>query len=85
MAGYNSSLDKEHFAGSIESENDRLLISVHSYNGGDRKIQIGGRVYEKKNGTDGFRKAGRLTVAEFKELVSMAPEILEAAEAAETD
>ena len=77
---FNSALDKTHYEASIEGENDMLMVSVHSYNGGEKKVQIGGRVYEKKNGTNGFRKAGRLTVAEFKELVGMAPAILESLE-----
>jgi hypothetical protein len=63
---FNKDLDQELWAKEIEGDNDTLRISVFAYNGGDRKLQIGPRTYEKKNGDEGFRKAGRLTADEAR-------------------
>jgi len=40
-----------------------VSISVHSYNGGEQKVQIS-REYIKRDGTRSFRKLGRLTLVE---------------------
>jgi len=47
-----------------EGESDTLEVGIYQYNGGDKKLQIGPRTFERKNGDMGHRKAGRLTVAE---------------------
>ena len=49
----------------IDNGNDqKLMISVVSYNDGDQKLQIGPRTYTKRNGGTGYGKAGRLTMKE---------------------
>jgi hypothetical protein len=74
---FDSTKDNELWVDEIEGDNDTLKISVFSYNGGERKLQIGPRVYEKKNGDDGFRKAGRLTANEVDFLIERLPAIRE--------
>lgn len=74
---FDKSKDNELWVDTIEGDNDTLRISVFAYNGGERKLQIGPRVYEKKNGDDGFRKAGRLTADEVDFLIEKLPAIRE--------
>jgi hypothetical protein len=71
---YDKSADKVLYMANIEGENDTVLkVSVYSYNGGEPKLQIGPRVYQKRNGEDGFRKAGRLTGGEVEKLADIMP------------
>jgi hypothetical protein len=71
---YDKSADKVLYMANIEGENDTTLkVSVYSYNGGEPKLQIGPRVYQKRNGEDGFRKAGRLTGGEVEKLADIMP------------
>jgi len=72
---YNKNLDKAVWEADIVGVNDTLKIAVMAYNGGERKLQIGPRVYEKKNGDNGFRKAGRMTTTEVAEFVTLLPDI----------
>jgi hypothetical protein len=74
---FDKSKDNELWVDTIEGDNDTLRISVFAYNGGERKLQIGPRTYEKKNGDDGFRKAGRLTADEVDFLIEKLPAIQE--------
>lgn len=52
-----------------------LMISIMSYNNGDKKIQIG-RSYEKKDGSLGYSGMGRLTLSELKWFNEIYDEIL---------
>lgn len=54
-----------------------LHISVHQYNGGDPKFQIGPREVTKKDGTTSFFKAGRLSADEFNGIMKLKKEILQ--------
>lgn len=73
---YNEKLDKVLFDAGIPNEDGTTLkVSVYSYNGGEPKLQIGPRVYTKKNGEEGFRKAGRMTGGEMEKLVDLMPEL----------
>jgi len=75
---YNKDLDVTLWEKEVEDEGGRkLMFSVHSYNGGDAKFQIGPRVYTKRNGEPGYGKAGRLTVEEGVALANFLPEALE--------
>lgn len=82
---FRKDLDHELSRWEIESEGTTLRVSVYSYNGGEAKLQIGPRVYEKKDGSEGFRKAGRLTVEEATELARILPEALKSLEGGETE
>lgn len=75
---FDKSKDVTHFEGDIVTEKGALKVSVMSYNGGERKLQIGPRTYEKKNGSTGYTKAGRITVEEYAQLKDMLPQIEEA-------
>ena len=56
----------------IDNGNDqKLMISVMSYNGGDQKLQIGPRTYTRRNGKTDFGKAGRLTMKEVNFLAGV--------------
>jgi len=57
-----------------------LRVSVRSYNGGEPTVQIGPRVFTKKDGTVGFARAGRLDHDEFGWLLSIAEEIVDVME-----
>ena len=53
-------------------EETGLVISVNQYGDGDPKLQIGPRVFVKKDGTESQRKAGRLSLEDllwFYELI----------------
>jgi hypothetical protein len=73
---YNKGLDKVLYMANIDGENDTTLkVSVFSYNGGEPKLQIGPRVYIKRDGEEGFRKAGRLSEGEVEKLVDVLPAV----------
>uniref|UniRef100_A0A7C3V6B5 Uncharacterized protein n=1 Tax=Desulfobacca acetoxidans TaxID=60893 RepID=A0A7C3V6B5_9BACT len=52
-----------------------LYVTLYQYNGGEPKIQIGPREYKKSDGSPGYGKAGRLTLAEMGWLFSLKDEI----------
>lgn len=64
---FDESKDKKLWTGQV---ND-LLLSVHCYNGGEPRLQIGPRVIEKKDGTETYRKAGRLHAVEVAYIVEL--------------
>jgi hypothetical protein len=74
---FNPALDQVHGLWTLKSG---LQISVHSYNGGERKIQIGPRVFTKRDGTQSFGKAGRLSNIEFTEMAEISGEIFKTIE-----
>ena len=78
---YNEKLDKVLYETEIVGDNDNLKITVQAYNGGEAKLQIGPRVYEKKDGSEGYRKAGRLTVKEVSAISQLLPSIQDALKA----
>jgi hypothetical protein len=69
---------KEAFA----DEKTAVSVSVHTYNGGDPKVQLS-REYIKRDGTRSFRKLGRLTMAEATAVANVLPELM--AEVAEAE
>ena len=73
---FNKSLDKELRGWVIgDPEDKHLRVSIMQYNGGELKLQIGPRVYTRRDGKEGFGKAGRLTFNEVKALTDITPEI----------
>ncbi|MBU0986580.1 MAG: hypothetical protein KKH68_04925 [Proteobacteria bacterium] len=46
-------------------EETGLVISINQYANGEPKLQIGPRVFVKKDGTESQRKAGRLTIEDL--------------------
>lgn len=39
-----------------------LLVSINQYGDGEPKLQIGPRIFKRKDGQESQRKAGRLTI-----------------------
>ncbi len=67
---YDASLDRELAAKDLGNGNgSRLRGSVHSYNGGEPKVQIQ-RYFVRQDGTTGPAKTGRLTAGETGALVA---------------
>ena len=62
--GYNKGLDKEIKAEDVEVKSGQIRVAVYSYNGGEAKLQIGPRMYVKRDGGTGYGKLGRMTVDE---------------------
>jgi hypothetical protein len=52
-----------------------LVISINRYDNGEAKIQIGPRIFIKKNGGESQRRAGRLTMEDITWLYDMIDEI----------
>ena len=48
-----------------KSEETGLVISINQYAEGEPKLQIGPRVYTKKDGSESQRRAGRLTIEDI--------------------
>jgi hypothetical protein len=67
--------DKDKIVKSWKSEETGLLISINRYNDGEAKLQIGPRVFVKKDGSESQRKAGRLTIEDVLWLYEMIDEI----------
>ena len=78
--GYNRDLDKELWFDEIKDGDNVLRISIFSYNDGEKKLQIGPRTHEKKDGETSFRKAGRLSVYETGCLFDMMGKIIKVLE-----
>ena len=63
---YDKSLDVESFRKALPVSKGELEVSLHSYNGGDKKLQISRKVQSKdKNGLQYANKLGRLTKDEI--------------------
>jgi hypothetical protein len=74
---FNPRLDKVEASFDYESDNGKnLKISVMSYNGGELKLQIGPRLYQKRDGSTGYGKAGRMTADEACHLARVMPQVL---------
>ncbi len=71
---YDSTLDKQLFTKSLESDTGKITVSVHSYNGGAKKLQII-RENVDEEGNTRFAKLGRLMK---KELEGILPYLQEA-------
>ena len=46
-------------------EETGLVVSINQYGDGEAKVQIGPRLFMKKDGTESQRKAGRLTIEDL--------------------
>ncbi|MBI5845249.1 MAG: hypothetical protein HZB23_11335 [Deltaproteobacteria bacterium] len=69
--------DKDETIKSWTSEETGLQVSIARYDGGEAKIQIGPRVYVKKDGSTSQRKAGRLTLEDLEWFYTVIDEIKE--------
>ena len=62
---YDSSLDEQLFERSWENETGKIVVSVHSYNNGPKKLQIV-REIKGREGNFNFAKLGRLSREELE-------------------
>ncbi|MFH1127250.1 MAG: hypothetical protein ABIG84_02390 [archaeon] len=73
---FDKNLDKELFSETIEFEKTKISVSVYSYNGGTKKLQIS-RENKSAAGEYSFSKLGRLLK---EEIVAILPAINKAIE-----
>jgi len=73
---YDSSLDEQLFNKAWENEGGKIVVSVHSYNKGLKKLQIA-REIKDKMGNAAFAKLGRLSKEELKGILPLIQEALE--------
>lgn len=60
-------------------EETGLVVSINQYGNGEPKLQIGPRVFKKRDGGESQRKAGRLSIEDvmwFYEIIDEAKEEL---------
>lgn len=72
---YDAALDQELFKESKEFEGTRINVSVFSYNGGEKKLQIGRENISNENWR--FSKLGRMTKEEAEAVVPAIQKALE--------
>ncbi|MDD4938866.1 MAG: hypothetical protein PHE18_00460 [Candidatus Omnitrophica bacterium] len=73
---YDSNLDEQLFNKAWEDEGGKIIVSVHSYNKGQKKLQIA-REIKDKMGNAAFAKLGRLSKTEIKGILPLIQEALE--------
>ncbi len=72
---YDSSLDEQSFSKPWEDESGKIVVSVHSYNKGTKKLQIT-REIKDKMGETAFAKLGRLSKEEVRGIMPLIQEAL---------
>jgi hypothetical protein len=72
---YDSSLDKQIFSKSNETESTKVTVSVYSYNNGPKKLQLS-RENRDAEGEWRFSKLGRMTKEEFEAALPLMQEAL---------
>jgi len=72
---YDSSLDEQIFSKDWEDEGGKIVVSVHSYNKGAKKLQIA-REIKDRMGNAAFAKLGRLSKEELKGILPLIQEAL---------
>ena len=72
---YNTSLDVELFSKSWDNDTGKIIVSVHSYNNGPKKLQIT-REIKNKEGNATFAKLGRLSREETEGILPLIQEAM---------
>ena len=73
---YEKSLDVEVFKETKEFDGTRVTVGVFSYNGGEKKLQVG-RENQDASGEWRFSKLGRMTKAEAEEVIPVMKKAVE--------
>ena len=60
-----------------QCEETGLLVSINQYGNGEPKVQIGPRIFKKKDGQESQRKAGRLTIEDVMWFYDIIDEVKE--------
>lgn len=58
-------------------EETGLVVSINQYGDGEPKLQIGPRVFQRRDGEESQRKAGRLSVEDLMWLYDIIDEVKE--------
>ncbi len=69
--------DKDKVLKTWKCEETGLLVTINRYGDGEAKVQIGPRVFLRKDGKESQRKAGRLTIEDVQWLYDSIDEIKE--------
>ena len=77
MAGFDKSLDKEIFSTQKEYETSKLIVSIMSYNEGEKKLQIARENLDMNSGEWRWNKLGRLRKEEVEDLQKLMEEAKE--------
>lgn len=72
---YDANLDKEVFSKPYDTEDTKIIVSVHSYNNGPKKLQIT-RENKDMEGNFRFTKLGRLSKDEIQAILPLIQEAL---------
>lgn len=72
---YDRDLDECLFSKAWEDDNDRLTVSIYSYNNGQKKLQIS-RESKNAQGELRFAKLGRLTKSEAEAILPFIQEAI---------
>ena len=80
MAGFDPEKDK--VLEKWTCEDTGLVVSVNRYGDGDPKVQIGPRLFTRKDGTESQRRAGRMSMEDLLWLHEIIDEIKEFMEGA---
>jgi hypothetical protein len=76
MAGFDTTLDKEIFAESVNFDNTAVKVSVMQYNEGVKKLQISRENFNAE-GVGRFAKLGRLVKPEAEAILPLIQQALE--------
>ena len=68
---------KDNILDKWENEETGLTVSINRYGDGEPKLQIGPRIYTRRDGTQSTRKPGRLGIEEVNWLNEVMEEIIE--------
>lgn len=68
---------KDKILKSWRCEETGLIVAIHQYGDGEPKVQIGPRVFVKKDGSERQGKAGRLTVEDVMWFYDIIDEVKE--------
>ena len=69
--------DKDKIVKMWKSEDTGLVVSINRYNEGEAKVQIGPRIFVKKDGSESQRRAGRLSIEDVLWLYDVIDEVKE--------
>jgi hypothetical protein len=72
---YDQSLDKQLFTKAYETDAGKIIVSVYSYNGGAKKLQLS-RETTDKEGKPTFAKLGRMTKEEVEGVLPVITEAM---------
>ena len=74
---YDPNLDKEIFSEEVDFETTRLKVSVHSYNEGEKKLQLSRQNRNQTSGDWQFSKLGRMAKDEVEAIAPLIKKALE--------